>query len=46
MPHDSMAPEQGGGDLWGMLAERLECARERPLSFTVLKNPFNGQARL
>ena len=45
VPRDSMAPEQGGGDLWGRLAERLECARERPVSFPVLKNPFNGQAR-
>ena len=37
MPCDSRASEPGGGDLWGLLAERLECARERPFSFVTLR---------
>jgi len=36
MPCDSMASEPGGGDLWGLLAERLECTRERPLGCYIL----------
>jgi len=36
MPCDSMASEPGGVDLWGLLAERLECTRERPLGCYIL----------
>ncbi len=31
MPCTSRASEPGGGNLWGVVADRLERARERPL---------------
>jgi len=37
MPCDSGASEPGEGVLWGVLAERRECAQERPLSFATLR---------
>ena len=45
MPCDSRVSEPGGGDLWGLLAERLECNRERPLSIATLRTFFDGQVR-
>ena len=38
-----MASKQGGGDLRGMFAERLECARERPLSFATLRTSLTAK---
>ncbi len=43
MPCDSRVSEPGGGDLWGLLAERLECARHRPLSFVTLRYSLTGK---
>ncbi len=40
---DSVASEPGGGDLWGLPAERLECAREWPLSFVTLRYSLTGK---
>ena len=43
MPCDSRVSEPGGGDLWGLLSERLECARNRPLSFVTLRYSLTGK---
>ncbi len=42
MPCDSIASEPGGGDLRGIFAERLKCARERPFETPLSLRDFCG----